>query len=47
MARLFEDYTSLSFSSKNLACIEYILNTDLVKLKEWAKKWLIKLNSQK
>ena len=47
MARLFEDYTSLSFSSKNLAFIENILNTDLVKLKEWANKWLIKFNPKK
>ena len=47
MARLFADDTILSFSSKNLAFIEHILNSDLVKLKEWAKKWLIKFNPQK
>ena len=47
MARLFVDDTSLSFSSNNLAFIEHILNTDLVKLKEWAKKWLIKFNPLK
>ena len=34
--------TSLSFSSNNLAFIKHILNTDLAKLKEWVKKWLIK-----
>ena len=33
MARLFADNTSLSFSSNNLAFIEHILNTDLVKLR--------------
>ena len=44
MAGLFADDTSLSFSSNNLAFIERILNSDLVKLKEWAKKWLIKFN---
>ena len=32
MARLFADDTSLSFSSNNLAFIEHILNSDLVKL---------------
>ena len=47
MARLFVDDASLSFSSNNLAFIEHILNSDLVKLKEWAKKWLIKLNPLK
>ena len=47
MARLFADDTSLSFSSNNLAFIEYILNSDLVKLKECAMKWLIKFNPLK
>ena len=47
MARLFADDTSLSFSSNNMAFIEHNLNTDLVKLDEWAKKWLIKFNPQK
>ena len=47
MARLFADDTSLSFSSNNLAFIEHNLNSDLVKLKEWAKKWLVKFNPQK
>ena len=47
MARLFADDTFLSFSSNNLIFIEHILNTDLVKLKEWAKKWLIKINPLK
>ena len=37
MARLFADDTSLSFSPNNLAFIEHILNSDLVKLKEWAE----------
>ena len=47
MAKMFADDTSLSFSSNNLAFIEHILNTDLIKLKEWAKKWLIKFNPLK
>ena len=47
MARLFADDTSLSFPSNNMAFIEHNLNTDLVKLDEWAKKWLIKFNPQK
>ena len=37
MARLCVDDTFLSFSSTSLAFIEHILNSDLVKLKEWAK----------
>ena len=44
MARLFANDTSLSFSSNNLA---FILNSDRVKLKEWAKQWLIKFNPLK
>ena len=47
MTRLFTNDTSLSFSSNNLAFIEHILNSDLVKLKELAKKWLIKFNPLK
>ena len=43
MARLFADDTSLN----NLAFIEHILHSDLVKLKEWAKKCLIKFNPRK
>ena len=39
-----EDEKSLSFSSNNFAFIEHILNSDLVKLKERAKKWLVKFN---
>ena len=47
MVRLFADDTFLSFSSNNLALIEHILNSDLVKLKEWAKEWLINFNPLK
>ena len=47
MARLFAEDTSLRFSSNNLAFIEHILNSDLVKLKEWAKKWLTRFNPLK
>ena len=39
--------TSLSFSLNKLAFIEHILNTDLIKLKEWSKEWLIKFNPLK
>ena len=47
MVRLFADDTFLSFSSNNLALIEHILNSDLVKLKEWAKEWVINFNPLK
>ena len=46
MAILSADDTSLSFSLNNLAFIEHILNTDLIKLKEWSKK-SIKFNPLK
>ena len=49
MVRVFADDTFQSFSSNNLAFIGHILATDLekLKLKEWAKKWLIKFSPLK
>lgn len=47
MARLFADDTSLSFSSTDLATIEFILNNDLVQLSKWATHWLITFNPLK
>ena len=47
LARLFADDTSLSYSSADLHQIEIILNEDLRKLIEWAKKWLILFNPLK
>ena len=47
LARLFADDTSLSYSSTNLQQIEIVLNEDLRKLSEWAKKWLILFNPLK
>ena len=45
LPRLFADDTSLSYSSADLHQIEIILNEDLRKLNEWAKKWLILLSN--
>ena len=47
MARLFANYTSLSFSSTNLAVIERVVNNALFTLKEWATNWLITFHPQK
>ena len=44
LARLFADDTSQSYSSADLHQTEIILNEDLCKLNEWAKKWLILFN---
>ena len=46
LARLFADDISLSYSSADHQ-IEIILNEDLRKLNEWAKKWLILFNPLK
>ena len=45
LARLFANYTSLSYSSADKHQIEIILNEDLQKLSEWAKKFHIIFNS--
>ena len=47
MARLFADDTSLSFSSASMADIEFLLNNNLEKLRNWANKWLITFNALK
>ena len=47
LARLFADDTSLSYSSADIRQIELILNKDLRKLSEWARKWLILFNPVK
>ena len=47
LARLFADDTSLSYSSADIRQIELILNEDLRKLSEWARKWLILFNPLK
>ena len=47
LARLFADDTSLSYSSADKHQIELILNEDLQKLSDWAKKWLIIFNPPK
>ena len=47
LARLFADDTSLSYSSADIRQIELILNEDLRKLSEWARKWLILFNPVK
>ena len=48
LVRLFADDTSLSYSSADLKIeIEIILNEDLRKLSEWARKWLILFNPTK
>ena len=41
LARLFADDTSLSYSSADIRQIELILNEDLRKLSEWARKWCL------
>ena len=46
LVRLFADDTSLSYSSADKHQIELILNEDLQKLSDWAKKWLIIFNPQ-
>ena len=43
--RAFRQLTKLS--SNSLSFIEYVLNTDLVILRDGAKKWLIKFNPLK
>ena len=37
MARLFADDTSVSVPANHLPFLEHVLNTSLVKLKDWAK----------
>ena len=44
---LFADDTSLLASGKNLEDTATILNRDLLKISEWARKWKINFNAKK
>jgi hypothetical protein len=43
-SRLFADDTSLLYSSNNVNEIEVIVNSDLSKIYNWSKEWLIEAN---
>ena len=43
-SRLFADDTSLLYSSNNINEIEVIVNSDLSKIYNWSKEWLIDFN---
>lgn len=47
ITRLFADDSSLAISSDNIQLIENSLNTDLVKLEDWARQWLVNFNPAK
>jgi hypothetical protein len=47
VTRLFADDSSLSVSSNDLNYIESTLYSDLEKMNEWSKQWLIKFNPNK
>ena len=47
MTRLFADDTSLSYSSLNIRDMQLLINTDLIRVSEWASRWLIRFNPQK
>jgi hypothetical protein len=40
-SRLFADDTSLLYSSNNINEIEVIVNSDLSKIYNWSKEWLV------
>ena len=44
---LFADDTTLAYEYKNVLRAEEMLNTDLLTISEWAKKWFVKLNVKK
>ena len=46
-SRLFADDTSLLYSSNNIHEIEVIVNSDLSKIYNWSKEWLIDFNPKK
>ena len=46
-SRLFADDTSLLYSSNNINEIEVIVNSDLSKIYNWSKEWLIDFNPKK
>ena len=45
--RLFADDSSLSVSSNDVLSIETLLNSDLQKMTNWAKQWLVTFNPNK
>jgi hypothetical protein len=47
LSRLFADDTSLLYSSNNVNEIEVIVNSDLSKIYNWSKEWLIDFNPKK
>jgi hypothetical protein len=46
-SRLFADDTSLLYSSNNINEIEVIVNSDLSKIYNWSKEWLVDFNPKK
>jgi hypothetical protein len=46
-SRLFADDTSLLYSSNNINEIEVIINSDLCKIYNWSKEWLVDFNPKK
>jgi hypothetical protein len=46
-SRLFADDTSLLYSSNNVNEIEVIVNSDLSKIYNWPKEWLVDFNPKK
>jgi hypothetical protein len=46
-SRLFADDTSLLYSSNNINEIEFIVNSDLSKMYNWSKEWLVDFNPKK
>jgi hypothetical protein len=47
LARVFADDTSLSYSSYSYQLLETKLNSDLVKINNWANTWLVNFNPNK
>lgn len=46
-SRLFADDTSLLYSSTNINEIEFRVNSDLSKIYNWSKEWLVDFNPKK
>ena len=46
-SRLFADDTSLLYSSNNIIEIEVRVNSDLSKMYNWSKEWLVDFNPKK
>jgi hypothetical protein len=43
----FADDTSLLYSANNINEIEFIVNSDLSKIYNWSKEWLVDFNPKK